>query len=293
MSRRMGLMLAVACVCGWLALCAGCREDLIDQTPVNEIGDAGLDAPLVDAAGAPEGLPAEVVPEGAETAQAADPAAADGLHADAPAPARGTDATPSRRSQGGSSGGDDGAQAAPTQPSQTPRRSGGGGGAQATPGPPAPIPVDRWVQGQPRSPLEVFDANGDGLLQRAELPERVRDRYMQADANADGALTADELRNVMPPPRRDGGGGEDLTPEQRRARMMERMDTNGDGKLTLAEMPERIRERMKAIDTNGDGVLSEQELEKARESWGQRRGGGGGQGGPGGRRGGGEQGDNN
>ncbi|MBX3411241.1 MAG: EF-hand domain-containing protein [Pirellulales bacterium] len=40
------------------------------------------------------------------------------------------------------------------------------------------------------------DKNGDGKLQKEELPERMRQRFDRMDANGDGALDADELKNA-------------------------------------------------------------------------------------------------
>ncbi len=98
------------------------------------------------------------------------------------------------------------------------------------------------------------------------------------------------------------------------AQLLERLDTNGDGKIDadeLSEMPERIQDRILEADTNGDGVIDESELkamdearqqrllelydkdgdgklsDEEREAMRQdRRGGRGGRGGDGGRRGG-------
>ena len=45
--------------------------------------------------------------------------------------------------------------------------------------------------------------------------------------------------------------------------MIQRMDQNGDGKLSADELPEQMRERMSAADTNGDGFYDAAELTAA------------------------------
>ena len=49
-------------------------------------------------------------------------------------------------------------------------------------------------------------------------------------------------------------------------------DTNGDGRLTVDEMPERLHQRFQHMDTNGDGALDENEIRAAAARM-RRRGG--------------------
>jgi Ca2+-binding EF-hand superfamily protein len=55
------------------------------------------------------------------------------------------------------------------------------------------------------------------------------------------------------------------------ARMIERFDRNGDGRLEVSELPPHMQERLAAADTNHDGVLSPEELhahfEARRAEW--------------------------
>ncbi len=44
------------------------------------------------------------------------------------------------------------------------------------------------------------------------------------------------------------------------ARMMQRIDTDGDGKVSLAEHSARGEARFKRLDSNGDGMLSKEEF---------------------------------
>jgi len=77
---------------------------------------------------------------------------------------------------------------------------------------------------------------------------------------------------------RGKGGGRGGNPAQ----MIQRMDTNDDGKLSADELPEQMRERMSTADTNGDGFYDADELTAAFANMGAGAGGGGpGAGGPG------------
>jgi hypothetical protein len=55
--------------------------------------------------------------------------------------------------------------------------------------------------------LLEMDANGDGKLQRDEVPERMREMFDRLDTNGDGVLDADEL-NAGPARGRRGRGGD-------------------------------------------------------------------------------------
>ncbi|MBI2481456.1 MAG: HlyD family efflux transporter periplasmic adaptor subunit [Planctomycetia bacterium] len=82
-----------------------------------------------------------------------------------------------------------------------------------------------------------------------------------------------------------GGGGRGGNPAQ----MIERMDQNGDGKLSADEVPAQLRNRLSSADTNGDGFYDAAELTAAFAGGGAAGPGGGGpRGGGGGPGGGGE-----
>ena len=56
-----------------------------------------------------------------------------------------------------------------------------------------------------------------------------------------------------------GGRGSSARPDP--AQMLTRMDRNSDGKLSIEEVPERMRERFSSIDSDSDGFLSKSEIE--------------------------------
>ena len=46
--------------------------------------------------------------------------------------------------------------------------------------------------------VHVLDKDGDGQLAIDELPERMRDRYLDADIDGDGNISIEEMENRRP-----------------------------------------------------------------------------------------------
>jgi Ca2+-binding EF-hand superfamily protein len=99
-----------------------------------------------------------------------------------------------------------------------------------------------------------FDANGDGQVSEGEWA----DAFRKLDANNDGVVTKEELREHA---------------EQARENAWKKLDTDGDGALSIDEFPGRDNV-FKRIDADGDGLLTKEELAAAREKlrrWRQHR----------------------
>ncbi|WDZ76999.1 EF-hand domain-containing protein [Ensifer adhaerens] len=60
---------------------------------------------------------------------------------------------------------------------------------------------------------------------------------------------------------------EKLTPEQRAERMIQRLDSDKDQKVSLAEFKAQITTNFKTFDTNGDGQISADEMNAKREAF--------------------------
>jgi len=54
--------------------------------------------------------------------------------------------------------------------------------------------------------------------------------------------------------------------QERLDRLFQRFDKDGDGKIALKDLPERLRERLVHADTNNDGQVTREEVTKAWES---------------------------
>jgi Ca2+-binding EF-hand superfamily protein len=128
----------------------------------------------------------------------------------------------------------------------------------------------------PEMLIQRFDQDGDGQLATSELPEKMQGRIGKVDADQDGFITAAELTTAF---ENRGGqrGGQRGEGEQGRrrmdpARMIEKMDKDGDGKISLTEAPERMQTNFANVDTNGDGFVESSELQVAMENMRQRGG---------------------
>ena len=128
------------------------------------------------------------------------------------------------------------------------------------------------------------DANGDGVVTRAEAAAAADARFTALDRNRDGKLSADEMpgrrwkRDDSTP--RPDAGRPDITREAFRARALERfdrMDANRDGRVDKSER-EAMRARgggrghhgrggpgmmLRMADTNRDGVVTREEATAA------------------------------
>lgn len=101
-----------------------------------------------------------------------------------------------------------------------------------------------------RRMLARVDADGDGLVSRAEYRAAAEARFARVDADSDGVAATGERgvgkRHGMRGGRGGGRGG---------GMHMMRADTNGDGVVTRAEFAAASAARFARMDRNGDGKL--------------------------------------
>src|SRR4051794_28968778 len=121
--------------------------------------------------------------------------------------------------------------------------------------------------------LMAFDRNADGRLDRAEVPERFQGLFDRADANKDGALTRDELKQsaTASTPPEGGGGGRGRRGGREgggfgRGRggpmadpLLRVLDTDHDGAISSSEIAGAAG-ALTTLDANGDGQLSSEEF---------------------------------
>lgn len=108
--------------------------------------------------------------------------------------------------------------------------------------------------------FERMDLDGNGRITLEELAEIRGKRLAKADADGDGALTLDEIKAAS---KRDG---------ERLERRFQRMDQNGDGKVTKEESTAIATAWFEKVDKNGDGGITIGELQQWRPDGSGNRG---------------------
>ena len=115
--------------------------------------------------------------------------------------------------------------------------------------------------------LKQADTDGNGLISRDEakaLPHLAK-HFAQIDTNGDGQLSPDELRAFHEKMRARHAQNR----EQRAAEFWKKIDTDGDGRISLAEAQAnapRLAQHFQQIDTNGDGFITPDEMKAARQA---------------------------
>ncbi len=117
-----------------------------------------------------------------------------------------------------------------------------------------------------------IDVNRDGRVTMEEVWAYVQDRFTAADADRNGGLTEEELRQGMQAmaearrAARPGGPAAAPKPEHaargaEHAGMMFRMlDADRNGQVTLVEIRPMAEARFRALDANGDGAVERSEM---------------------------------
>jgi len=126
--------------------------------------------------------------------------------------------------------------------------------------------------------LMSFDRNGDGKLVRTEVPERFQGLFTRVDADKDGALTKEELKQGenAAAARGEGGrrGGDGRGEFGGRGRggafdpLLRALDRDRDGAVSAAEI-DSAPDALRSLDANQDGQLSNDEF---RPPFGRGRG---------------------
>jgi Ca2+-binding EF-hand superfamily protein len=107
--------------------------------------------------------------------------------------------------------------------------------------------------------LMALDRNGDGILTKDEVPERMQGMFSRIDTNQDGKLTKDEIRasasNLKGPNGRAERGGE----ATRMDPVLNALDIDHDGVISPTELA-AAPTSLKTLDKDANGEISQDEL---------------------------------
>ncbi|MBS1821479.1 MAG: EF-hand domain-containing protein [Acidobacteria bacterium] len=107
--------------------------------------------------------------------------------------------------------------------------------------------------------LMLLDRNGDGILTRDEVPERMQGLFNRIDANHDGRITPEEIRSSTQNQSGPAGRPQHSGDATRMDPILNALDTNHDGVISAAEIA-AAPASLKTLDKDGDGELSAEEL---------------------------------
>ena len=107
--------------------------------------------------------------------------------------------------------------------------------------------------------FEILDADKDGKVTKAEVDAATAARSKAADTNADGKLSAEELAAMQIKAMTERA-------TQRAAKMIEKLDTDGDKMLSDVEFAagKGRADMFEKIDADGDGAITKVEADDAR-----------------------------
>ncbi len=149
---------------------------------------------------------------------------------------------------------------------------GGRGGERGRGGDEAP-PIPGPTAEELLATLLRYDKNGDGKLDKSEVPERLQGMFDRGDLDKNGVLDATELNKMVADqvaPSRGGGdrrGGGPGGPGGGRGpggmdAAFNALDTNHDGEISADEIAHATAS-LKTLDRNNDGTITEDEVRPA------------------------------
>ncbi|URW76522.1 hypothetical protein M9980_04710 [Sphingomonas donggukensis] len=131
------------------------------------------------------------------------------------------------------------------------------------------------AQTPPASKPLKGDTNADGQISRAEFIAQAQAKFAAMDTDKNGAISREERRAAHADRggrhgKRGGMGGpfEPVAGQDAPApagrpgvgKMLERLDTNADGRITRAEYAAQAGTRFARMDANGDGTVDKTEM---------------------------------
>ncbi len=99
--------------------------------------------------------------------------------------------------------------------------------------------------------FERYDANQDGKITKDEITAARKASLAKYDADKDGQLSLDEFQGLF-----------NEIMRHRMVRMFQKLDRDGDAKVSEAEIARRVDRMMAHLDRNDDGEIERGELKR-------------------------------
>lgn len=108
----------------------------------------------------------------------------------------------------------------------------------------------------PNMQFEDIDTDGNGEISKAEIEAQKAAHFRATDTNGDGKLSLEEMQ-----------ANAQERAAARAAKMVSRLDADGDGALSESELSQRGRrgDMFARLDRDDSGGISKEEFEKMRE----------------------------
>ena len=117
----------------------------------------------------------------------------------------------------------------------------------------------RGMRGAMMGAFQDADADGNGALTQAEIDQFLATQLTNADADANGSVSLNEFQTIYA--------------ERTRPNMVDafqRLDDDGDGQITSAELSDRFGTIVRRMDRNGDDALSMEDRGRRGDRGGRR-----------------------
>jgi len=99
--------------------------------------------------------------------------------------------------------------------------------------------------------FERYDANQDGKITKEEITAARKASLTKYDADKDGQLSLDEFQGLF-----------NEIMRHRMVRMFQKLDRDGDAKVSEAEIARRVDRMMAHLDRNDDGEIERGDLKR-------------------------------
>lgn len=115
-------------------------------------------------------------------------------------------------------------------------------------------------------PMAEMDTDKDGAISADESAAQAAKKFNEIDQDKDGTVSVDELEKYREAERTKREAEMKKREAEMKKKYREKVDPDGDGKITKEEFMKSAAERQKKLDTNGDGKITKEEVAERRNN---------------------------